>query len=239
MKDYLHALADYDQALQIKPKLAETLLNRGHVLRALGRFDASLADFDEVVALQPNYAAAHLGRAAMLQKLRRNQEASAACDEAIRLDPKFVNARTLRSMCRYSRGDWAGALSDFDEAIRLDPKYALAHNGRALVLSQAPDDRLRDGGKAVESATRACELSGGKVPLYVLTLAFAQAEKGDFDAALVTLDKLDEILPPLAPLGVLRPELRKSYRAKTPLRIPFGGFPQGPFQWVLPLPAIQ
>ena len=79
--------------------------------------------------------------------------------------------------------DYDHALADFDEAIRVDPRCVPAYNDRAGLWATCPVAKYRDGPKAVESATRACELSGWKDPQTLRTLALACAEAGDFEAA--------------------------------------------------------
>ena len=50
-------------------------------------------------------------------------------------------------------------------------------------MAACPEAKYRDGRKAVESATRACELTEWKRSEFLDTLAAAYAESGDFDAA--------------------------------------------------------
>ena len=54
---------------------------------------------------------------------------------------------------------------------------------RAWIWTACRDKKHRDGKKAVESATKACELTRWKNADYLETLAAACAEIGDFDAA--------------------------------------------------------
>ncbi len=53
----------------------------------------------------------------------------------------------------------------------------------AWLLATSPDERLRDGPRAVELARRVNELSGGQVPQILDTLAAALAETGRFEEA--------------------------------------------------------
>ena len=61
--------------------------------------------------------------------------------------------------------------------------YAAAIDRRAWAWATCPDGHHRDGERAVESATRACELSGWKQARFIATLAAAHAEAGDFAKA--------------------------------------------------------
>ena len=49
------------------------------------------------------------------------------------------------------------------------------------MLATSPDDKVRDGKRAVELATKAAELSSYTVPHILSTLAAAYAETGDFE----------------------------------------------------------
>jgi hypothetical protein len=65
----------------------------------------------------------------------------------------------------------------------LDRGLAAAYNGRAWLLATRLDAKDRDGKKAVESSTKACDLSEWNDAYCVGTLAAAQAEAGRFDDA--------------------------------------------------------
>lgn len=79
--------------------------------------------------------------------------------------------------------DYGRVLAACDEAIRVDPTNYHPHYIRAWILASCVDGRFRDGGQAVVSATRACELSGWKRAFILAALASACAETGDFDVA--------------------------------------------------------
>jgi hypothetical protein len=59
-------------------------------------------------------------------------------------------------------------------------------NNLAWALATCPDASLRNGAKAVRLAREANQLSGGKNPLILRTLAAACAENGQFAEAVVT-----------------------------------------------------
>ena len=60
--DYDHAIADYNQAIQLQPNFAEAYKNRGNAHAAKGDTDRAITDFDRAIQLQPDYAGAYLDR---------------------------------------------------------------------------------------------------------------------------------------------------------------------------------
>ena len=93
------------------------------------------------------------------------------------------------------KGEPGKALADFNEAIRLDPNATMPYRGRALIYATCPDARLRDGKKAVEDATKACEITHWKEGNNLGSLAAAYAESGDFDSAVEWQTKARDLAP--------------------------------------------
>ena len=94
-----------------------------------------------------------------------------------------------------TRGDYRQALAGYEEAARGDPVEAGPLNDLAWFLSTCPDATFRNGERAVELATRACELTERKAPHVLDTLAAALAETGDFNGAVETQREAIGLLP--------------------------------------------
>jgi cytochrome c-type biogenesis protein CcmH/NrfG len=98
-------------------------------------------------------------------------------------NPKDAKGFVERGDDYVERGEYDKAISDYKEAIRLAPEESEAYNSLAWLLATCTEDRVRDGKKAVELATKACELTKWKDADTVSTLAAAEAECGHFDEA--------------------------------------------------------
>jgi tetratricopeptide (TPR) repeat protein len=83
----------------------------------------------------------------------------------------------------FANKDYDKAIEDFSEAIRLDPQSAGAYEYLAWIRATCPKAAFRDGNKAIEHATKACELSAWKDAGKIDTLAAADAEAGNFQEA--------------------------------------------------------
>ncbi len=144
----------------------------------------AIAHYDEVIGLDPKDAGTYTYRGLAYYGKGDYDKAVADYDQAIRLDAKDAVTYTCRGLAYYGKGDYDKAVADYDQAIRLDPKDAFAYNELAWLLGTCPQASFRNGKKAVEYATKACELSEWKNPNTMDTLAAAYAEAGDFKQAI-------------------------------------------------------
>jgi len=198
--------------------VASHYLHRGSVWVAKGEYDIALADYNEAIRLDPNLAVAYYDRGNVWFDMQEYDKALADYNEAIRLDPNLAVAYTNRGVAWGHKQEYDKALADYNEAIRLDPQDTSAHNGRAWVWATSPEEKYRDGKRAVESATRGCELSGWKEANHLGTLAAAYAEVGDFAKAVEWQTKAIELLKDEKGKDDYRARL-KLYQEKKPYRV--------------------
>ena len=133
-------------------------------------------------------------------------------------DDEDFFARQARADTLLSIGKHAEAIADFEILLKQEPEDDSILNNFAWVLATSPDDKLRDGQRAIKLATKACEVTEYKKAHILSTLAAAYAETGDFETAVKWSGKAVE-------LGVKEKEvddqLKKeleSYQQKKPWR---------------------
>lgn len=179
------SLRDYNEALRLNPKMPQAYCNRALNYLDSGKVDKALADLNEAIRLNPKFAEAYSRRAFVLLRLKRKDDALADAETALTLRPDSGEAFLFRARLRLARREFAEARLDFERALQhsREPKAPL-WNDVAWFFATCPDQSGRDGKKAVELATKACELTQWKNAHTLDTLAAAFAETGDFDQAM-------------------------------------------------------
>jgi tetratricopeptide (TPR) repeat protein len=186
------AVSFYTQEIQKSPTSWNAYLYRGFVWDVKHEYDKAIADYSEAIRLYPYWANTFNNRGWTWHRKKELDKAIADYDEAIRLDPGCVLAIANRGLARQDRGEYYKAHEDYGRSVKVDPRYARGWAARGWLYATCLDKKFRDGKLAVESATRACELTGWKEADKLGVLAAAYAESGDFAKAVRWQQKANE-----------------------------------------------
>jgi tetratricopeptide (TPR) repeat protein len=210
------ALADAQEAVQLLPKNAVAIRAYAAILAEMSKYDEALDQLEKVRKLDPNdpVTILQIGMVYVIQK--RSNKAVEIYSEFLKEHPDdagithvqggSVDTTTPASTTNglsgilYARanaylnmGKQAEAVADYEKAYKDMPKDTGLLNNFAWVLATSPDEKLRDGKRAVEMATKASELTEYNQSFILSTLAAAYAETGDFDNAVKWSTKSGEI----------------------------------------------
>jgi tetratricopeptide (TPR) repeat protein len=195
-KETAKALADFDQAIRLKP-YTMFYYNRGVTRHENGDDKSAIADLTR--ALQDKASAPQVRAIGLVARARcyisqaKSAPAMSDLNAAIKLHGTDSEAYRLRGIVHKVAHDYDKSLADYEKAIALDPKNADAYSTEAYLLSVCPVPKYRDGAKAVRYATKACELTEWRDTLALDALATAYAETSDFDKAIAFQKQADEI----------------------------------------------
>jgi tetratricopeptide (TPR) repeat protein len=178
------ALDDFARVVELEPKFATAYRNRGELLKSLGEHQSALADYTKAIEHEPRVAGHRHARAVVHHQLGHWADAVKDLDVAIRLDASRPEPFVLRGEIYQLLGYWEQAIADYQQALAANPRSQSAYQGLAWLLATCPDNRYRDGAKAVESARRAELFAIQKNVRLLDTLAAAHAEARDYSSAI-------------------------------------------------------
>lgn len=169
------SVAAFQQAIRVRPELAEAHASLGVALGMRGNRTEAIAEFKEAVRLQPRYAPVYPNLAYALLEEGDFSAAGEAAEQGLQLTPNHPQLHVTLGVARSKTGDSEGALTAF-------------HN--ALNAGAGPEARLQLGltlrGRGdVAQAVRELERAAGEMPsngYAQAVLAEALVEAGDAEA---------------------------------------------------------
>jgi tetratricopeptide (TPR) repeat protein len=177
------ALSDVDAVLAKQPVVLAHRI-RAEVLANMNRLQEAIDELQRVTAAAPNEVELRMLLALYYQVDNNPRQAIEIYSEVLTREADNALALRSRGDAYLALGEHAAAVADFEEALQhLDDDPSLLNN-LAWVLATSPDAEVRNGKRAVELATKACELTEYNKPYILSTLAAAFAENGDFQTAI-------------------------------------------------------
>lgn len=185
MRRYEHkkAIEVFDQYLVLQPLDVSAWLNRGLAREILKDLEGASADYTEALRLKDENTSCYILRARVRLQQDRLADALLDVNEHLRRYPSDSFALLLRSKILQNQGSYFQSLQDKNAALEVAPEQPDICNSLAWFLATCPDDKYRDGKRAVTLAQRACNATENKNSHFIDTLAAALAEAGEFEEA--------------------------------------------------------
>jgi Flp pilus assembly protein TadD len=162
LHQYDKALADYSKVIELDPKNAVALNNRGVAYYSLHQCRKALADYTTALELQPDAAVFQQNLAWLLatcpdSKLREPKRAVELAQKAVKTGPKEGTFWMTLGAARYRSGDFKGAAAALHEAEKLlQPKGGFQKGiGRALFFQAMAQQQLGNAKEARHAYDRA------------------------------------------------------------------------------------
>lgn len=179
----------YTKMLDGDPNNATWFAYRGWANHRLKMSDKALKDYSEAIRLKPRVSAWYNNRGLIYADQKKYDEAIQDYTAAIDLNDENALSYRNRAVAHTRKKQYDKAVADYAKAVEFAPGVAFAQNGYAWILCTCPDDKQRDGKKALIHAKKACELTEYKNGGYLDTLAAAYAENGEWAKAVEWQDK--------------------------------------------------
>src|SRR5206468_4169632 len=187
MGEVSSAVEQFEEVTRLAPEdgvdesAAKAHYSLGILLEETGRHADALQHLAAAVKHQPNYVEAHLALGDALRRSARFKASLAHYGEASKINPRSTPARLGYALALAALGRWQQARDWLTESTTLyadRQEFCLA---LARLLAASPDDRVRDGRRALAMADKLLEKQ--KSTSVGETVAMALAELGDYDHA--------------------------------------------------------
>jgi tetratricopeptide (TPR) repeat protein len=177
------AIKQFNEALRIAPKNPETHYCLGVVLAAAGRDVEAIGHFRSTIQGDPDFGEVHFQLANVLMRAHHYAEASGEYSKAVAQDPKNSFAAVMESLALVRLKRYRDACEVLEQAHKIAPGDPDVVNALARLLAAAPDEKVRDGKRALDLMQEVVKTQGGADSDQAETIAMALAETGQYQKA--------------------------------------------------------
>jgi Flp pilus assembly protein TadD len=177
------ALRAWQDAVKAAPNYVDAHLNLCVAYLQKGRMEEALMHGEKAQRLRPDDAPACNAYGSALRGAGRVAEAIVQFQKSIKLRPDDSTAHNNLANALRQAGRMAEAVPHYAKAAELVPDSIPVLNNLAWALATCPDEKARDGTRAVATSLRCLELFGSDNASLMRTLAAGFAAEGKFDRA--------------------------------------------------------
>ena len=183
------AIAQYQEALRLRPKDAEVYNNLGNLLNKNGRGDEAIANLRISLQFDPGDAFAHNNLGVALADKGRFDEAIAEYREAIKIKPNYAKALNNLGSVLDNRGRSDEAAATYEKSLKIEPDDADVYYNLGIIrYNQGRTDA------AIAYFQRVLELNPNQTKARH-NLAVVLLERGQLDEAIFHFSKAVEVDP--------------------------------------------
>ena len=130
------AVANYEQALRLRPDFVVAYNHLGIALQGLGAWTRAADCYRHAIGLMPSFAPAYNNLGNTLKAQKKWTEALEAFEQALGLEPGRPEFAYNLGVALHEQGDVDRAVGYYREALRLKPDYPDASNNLASALKE-------------------------------------------------------------------------------------------------------
>ncbi|MDI6688468.1 MAG: tetratricopeptide repeat protein, partial [Desulfobacterales bacterium] len=185
--NFTEAARHYREALRIKHDYAEAHNNLGVVLAKQGNFTEAIRHYLKALQINSKYESAHNNLGNAMAQQGNFETAVYHYQKALRINPNYAEAWYNLGKIYANRRKIEKAILYYEKALQLNPDMADALYNLSWIY--VTNEKFRNSEKAVNLAEKLCILQKYNQPLSLDVLAASYAEAGNFDKAVLTVQK--------------------------------------------------
>ncbi len=168
-----------------KLRLADVHMRLGDIDRDAGKHESAINHYRLAIAGNPQLMPARIFLTLSLAEAGRSEEALQMVANLKAVSPGNPNFLNVEADVHRALGNEAQAATGYRAVLAINHRYIPAIEALTAILATSADAGIRDGVEAVKMAEHLGGAPGARVnPRFLLTIADAYAESGNFDTAL-------------------------------------------------------